>query len=86
MSRAVAWRHQGGGAQGRVFVWPALGAASLSVGTGQHRPWLLYGRKGGAHGQLFVWDRVRGAAAESAGDGGGTLIYMMYYGRKTRRR
>lgn len=62
MSRALAWRHQGGGAKGHVFLWPTLGAAPIGgVGTGQHRPWRLYGRKGGAHGSLFVWN-VRGVA------------------------
>jgi hypothetical protein len=65
MSRAIAWRHQGGGAHGHVFVWPTLGTGGQPLTT-LYRPWRLYGRKGGAHGSLFVWHAEGSAGAGPA--------------------
>jgi len=71
MSRVLAWRHQGGGSAGHVFVWPTNGAAAAPPAalTTLYRPWLLYGRMGGAHGQLFAWhaEGAAGAAPVTAG-------------------
>jgi hypothetical protein len=76
MSRIIAWRHQGGGAHGHIFVWASLGAA-LSTGTGQHHPWRLYHRFAGVHGHLFVWDRGRTGGAPAPSGGGDIYVPIL---------